>query len=199
MTKAFCFDLDGTVTNQEILPLLSKEVGLYEEFRALTEATIKGIIPFTNSFLLRCKLLSEIPVSRVQAIIERVTFNKEIVNFIKTQPQNCFIITGNLDVWVKPLFNLFGCRFFCSTGDLHGDKLLGVKHVLNKGEAIKHLRQEFKEIISVGDGMGDVPMFEQADVKIAFGGVHPPIQTLIQWSNYIVFHEKPLCTLLNTL
>ena len=58
-STAFCFDLDGVVTSQELLPLIAEELGYYEEIKALTDATIKGIIPFESSFRLRCR----IPVS----------------------------------------------------------------------------------------------------------------------------------------
>jgi len=199
MSKAFCFDLDGTITSQEILPLLSKEVGLYEEFNALTAATIRGVIPFTNSFLLRCRLLNEIPISRVQTIVGHVGLNQEVVSFIAKNRQNSFVVTGNLDVWIAPLISRLGCRFFTSVANANGDSLLNVKHVINKGDVIKELRTKFSEIIAIGDGMGDVPMFEQADVRIAFGGVHNPIETLTQLSDYVVFHERSLCRLLNTL
>ena len=46
MSSAFCFDLDGTITKDEILPILSREIGLFEEISALTDATINGVIPF---------------------------------------------------------------------------------------------------------------------------------------------------------
>ena len=46
---AFCLDLDGTITREEILPWLARDLGLFEEMLALTEATIKGVIPFERS------------------------------------------------------------------------------------------------------------------------------------------------------
>ena len=46
MKKIFCFDLDGTITTQEILPLIAAELDLYEEISTLTQATINGLIPF---------------------------------------------------------------------------------------------------------------------------------------------------------
>ncbi|MCG3148407.1 MAG: Phosphoserine phosphatase SerB2 [Verrucomicrobiae bacterium] len=197
MKTAYCFDLDGTVTRDEILPLLSQEIGLYEEMSALTEATIKGLIPFRKSFLLRCRLLNEIPISRVQEIIAKVSLHETLAAFIRDHRDNCFIITGNLDVWVKPLEQLFGCTFHYSTATVANDRLVSVDHVLNKGDAVKRIRENFERIVAVGDGMGDVPMFEEADVRIAFGGTHPPIQSLIQFTDYVTFSEKALCNLLS--
>lgn len=198
---AFCFDLDGTVTQEEILPLLSQEIGLFEEMQVLTEATIKGVIPFDRSFKLRCRLLSEIPISRVQNIIARVLLHLKIVEFITHHRKNCFILTGNLDVWIKLLTERIGCKIFCSQADYEGDKLKGIAHILDKGSAVKQLRADatFDNVIAIGDGMGDAAMFEAANYSIAFGGVHPPIQTLIELSDIIVFDESALCRTLNTL
>jgi HAD superfamily phosphoserine phosphatase-like hydrolase len=199
MTTAYCFDLDGTITRDEILPLLSREVGLFEEIGALTDATIKGVIPFRKSFLLRCRLLNEIPVSQVQKIIAGVRIYTHLERFIRDRRDRCFVVTGNLDAWVRPLVERLGCPFYCSTATVQGDRLLGVSHVLNKGEALQEIRPQFSKTVAIGDGMGDVPMFETADVRIAFGGTHDPIQTLLQLSNFVTFDEKALCRLLSTL
>ncbi len=198
MTTAYCFDLDGTVTREEILPVLSRRVGLYEEISALTEATLKGLIPFRKSFLLRCRLLRDLPISEVQATIANIPLHQNIVDFIRARRDVCYIVTGNLDVWVRPLQELLGCRFHWSSASVVDDRLQSVDHVLHKGDAVKSLRRDFDRIVAVGDGMGDVPMFEEADVRIAFGGTHTPIQSLIEYTDYVTFDDKALCTLLST-
>lgn len=199
MNTAYCFDLDGTITLKEILPTLSYEVGLHEEISALTEATIKGVIPFRQSFLLRCRLLADISISKAQDIIRDIELNESVVDFIRAHRKNSFIITGNLDVWVAPLVEKIGCKVYSSKAEFVGDRLTRVTDVLEKSDAILDLRKEFERIIAVGDGMGDVRMFEQSDVTIAYGGVHPPIKSLIEFSNYITYRQESLCRLLNTL
>lgn len=199
MRTAFCFDLDGTVTRDEILPVLSREVGLFEEISALTDATIKGVIPFRKSFLLRCRLLSEIPVEKVQDIIWNIGLYEEVLEFIKSNKDRCFVITGNLDAWVEPLIARFECRFYCSAADVQNGRLTSVADVLNKADAIHEIKQDHDRIVAIGDGMGDVAMFEEADVGIAFGGTHDPIQTLVQLSDYVTYSERGLCNLLSTL
>jgi hydroxymethylpyrimidine pyrophosphatase-like HAD family hydrolase len=107
-------------------------------------------------------------------------------------------VDTKVDAWVKPLESVLGCRFFSSTAAVEGDKLTGVSHVLDKGDAIREIRKSFDRMIAVGDGMGDVPMFEKSDVRIAFGATHAPIQSLIQFADYITYSEESLCTLLST-
>lgn len=88
---AFCLDLDGTITREEILPLLARDLGLFEEMLALTEATIKGVIPFERSFKLRTMILNAIPLSRVQEIVGQVALSPLIVDFMQAHRENTFI------------------------------------------------------------------------------------------------------------
>lgn len=202
MDSIFCFDLDGTISKMEILPIIAKEIDIFEEIEALTEATIKGIIPFNRSFQLRVKLLSEIPIKRVQDLVMDIPLHNEIVNFIKKNSSNSYVITGNLDVWVEELImKKIGCQYFSSKAIMSNDKIIGISNILNKGMVIKELKQLHRNyrIVSIGDGMGDVPMHLEADIGIALGAVHSPIETLINVSNYITYEEKTLCRLLNTL
>lgn len=202
MDSIFCFDLDGTISKMEILPIIAKEIDIFEEIEALTEATIKGIIPFNRSFQLRVKLLSEIPIKRVQDLVMDIPLHNEIVNFIKKNSSNSYVITGNLDVWIEELImKKIGCQYFSSKAIMSNDKIIGISNILNKGMVIKELKKLHRNyrIVSIGDGMGDVPMHLEADIGIALGAVHSPIETLINVSNYITYEEKTLCRLLNTL
>jgi phosphoserine phosphatase len=199
MKNAFCFDLDGTITSREILPILAEEIGIHDEIQALTDATIKGLIHFDASFKLRCKLLSEIPISRVQDIINSVPLFPKIIEFINNNNSNSYIITGNLDVWTAQLFKNIGVKSFTSSARFVGDKLLGVDSVLNKGLAIDSLRSSHQRLIAIGDGMGDVAMFERADVRISFAGVHAPVQPLLEISDMLCASETALCNVLESL
>lgn len=199
MKKIYCFDLDGTITSQELLPLMAAELDLYEEISALTRATINGLIPFEQSFKLRCKLLSDVPTKKVQEVADKVKLNESIAQFVRENKDNCYVITGNIYEWIQPIVNKLGCKIFCSEGKFKDGKLSGLEKIIDKGEVIKGLRENGKSIISIGDGMGDVLMFQESDLSIAYGGVHEPIETLMKVSNYLVYDEDSLCRLLNTL
>ena len=197
---AFCFDLDGTVTKQEILPLISKEVGLHEEINLLTDITLKGLIPFETSFKLRVKLLSIIAISVVKEVVTKVVLDENITNFIKDNKDNCFIVTGNLDVWVNELIsNKLGCDSFSSTALYSGDQLDGIHIILNKGKAIEKIRASYDNIVTIGDSMNDCSMFEKANVRIAYGGIHNPVNTLIKLSDYVVYNSNTLVKLLENI
>jgi phosphoserine phosphatase len=200
MSVAFCFDLDGTLTREEILPQIARNVGLFEEIDILTNITMQGLITFDKSFKLRVKLLSTIPISVVEKTVSQIVIDPLLQDFIRQNPENCFIATGNLDVWVGGFIREhYGCQAFTSVADATGDQLHGVAHILDKADAVRALKQRFDTVITIGDGMNDCAMFELADKGIAFGGVHQPVSTLIQLSDYITYDARGLVRLLNAL
>ncbi|HWW46357.1 MAG TPA: HAD family phosphatase [Xanthobacteraceae bacterium] len=196
---AYCFDLDGTLTTTEILPCIASEIGVAEEMATLTKATIEGHIPFEPSFRLRCLILGRVPSARIREIVASVPLNESIFSFIRSRRDRCYIVTGNLDIWVKPIVDSCGCGLFSSVAsdDENGLKL---HSVLQKSDAVNALRQQGHDrIVAVGDGMNDVPMFGAADVAIAFGGVHPPSPAAILASHYVVHDGDTLCEMLRAL
>ena len=92
----FLFDLDSTITRQEILPTIAREVGVYEQMSKLTESSMRGEIPFKQSFLQRVELLKQVPVSQVQDIVAHIDLNERLVDFIKEYKNRSYIVTGNL-------------------------------------------------------------------------------------------------------
>lgn len=200
MRTAYCFDLDGTLTKDEILPLIANNTDVFEEIQTLTSATINGVINFESSLKLRCKLLSDVKLDYVHKIIENVRLYESILDFISKHKENCFVLTGNLDKWIEPLLEKIGCQYYCSKITINKfGRLQKIDYILNKGEAVGAIRNEFDRVIAIGDGMGDVEMFEKADIGIAFGETHSPVRSLIEVSDFIIYEEKALCRLLNML
>ncbi len=74
----FLFDLDSTITKVEILPEIAKylpDKKMWDEMRDITERTMRGELPFEESFRRRIGLLSDIPVSMIRDIIADITIN----------------------------------------------------------------------------------------------------------------------------
>lgn len=197
--SAFAFDLDGTITAAEILPRIGREIDLFEEISLLTEATIQGLIPFEKSFKLRCRLLRDVPISTVQGIVDRVPLQADVLAFIHAHPGKCFVVTGNLDVWLEPLQRRIPCPFFASKAVFSGDRLEGVGEILDKGSVVRDLRQRFARVVAIGEGMNDVPMFELAHVRVAHGAIHAPSRSLMQLADYYTVSGGGLCKLLESL
>lgn len=197
---AYCFDLDGTVTRLEVLPVIAAELGIAEEIGFLTQMTIRGQIPFEMSFRLRCRLLADIEVDTVARIVEQVPLDENIAGFIREHREQCHVVTGNLNVWVERLVGRLGCGMFSSTAEKRANGKLGaLTHVLRKSTAIRELRSRYDRVVCVGEGSNDLPMFEEADIGIAYGGVHPPAREVIENSHYVIGEGVSLCRLLHTL
>lgn len=197
--KVFLFDLDATVSKVEILPMLAEQVGLLEEMRELTEKTMRGELPFKSSFLSRVEMLKSIPVSRVAEIVEQTPLNEEIVRFIREHAECCYIVTGNLDIWIRKLMKRIGlpmAHCFCSSASAVDDRLVTVNSVIDKGMVVK---QFILPVVAIGDGSNDAEMARLAEVGIGFGGVRPVAYSLMSNATHAIYDEARLCSFLQTL
>lgn len=197
--KVFLFDLDATVSKVEILPMLAQQVGLLEEMRELTEKTMRGELPFKSSFLSRVEMLKSIPVSRVAEIVEQTPLNEEIVKFIQEHKECCYIVTGNLDIWIRKLMKRIGlpmAHCFCSSASVVDDRLVTVNSVIDKGLVVK---QFILPVVAIGDGSNDAEMARLAEIGIGFGGVRPVAYSLMCNATHAIYDEKRLCDFLQTL
>lgn len=197
--RVFLFDLDATITREEILPNLAEQVGMLKEMREMTEKTMRGEIPFQSSFLARVEMLKTIPVSRVAEIVEKTPLNEELVQFIRTHASRCYIVTGNIDVWIEKLIKRIGLPMshcYCSSASVSDDYIISVNSVVDKEKIAK---QFVVPIVAVGDGSNDAEMVRLADVGIGYGGVRPVAYSLMCNATHVICDEHRLCNFLHTL
>jgi len=197
--RAFCFDLDGTLTTTEILPCIAAELGVSEELATLTRVTMEGLITFEESLRLRCAILGQVPCERVHAIVDEIPLDARLLAFVNEHREHCFIVTGNLDIWVAPLIERIGCRAFSSSARAEPGRVV-LNEILDKGRAVAEIRaMGYSRIIATGDGSNDIPMLRAADAAIAYGGVHSPTAAAIGAANYVIHDGNTLCNLLSAL
>ena len=197
-STAFLFDLDGTVTQDELLPLIGESAGLQEEMRILTDLTLSGAIDFRQSFKLRVALLSTVPLAAVHRALDRVRVDAHIGNFLRARPADAYVVTGNLDLWITPLLQRLGVQAYTSTGSHDGHRIT-LHSILNKADAVRELRPRYRRLVAIGDSFNDIPMFENADLGIAYAGTHPPVPALVKVSRFVVKDSASLCHMLTTL
>ena len=187
----FLFDLDSTMTKKEILPEISVLIGREKEIRAVTESTMKGEIPFEESFLKRVKILSQISVKTVNKLVSEIPLNEEIVRFMMENHDRCYVVTGNLDIWISGLMNRLGMmdHCLCSTARDDNDTVGEVLTIRNKYATAKSFN---KPLVVVGDGDNDSEMAAQATIAIGYGGVRPIAPSLLNVIDY-AFYDEDKC------
>ncbi len=194
----FLFDLDSTITSEEILPTISKKINQETEMRELTEKTMSGDIPFNPSFLQRVDLLKDIPITEVQDIVSNIKLNSHIVDFIQNNKERCYIVTGNLDVWILPLMKKIGMenRFFSSKALVKDNKLQQVTHIIEKQTVVNMFSSPF---VAIGDGVNDIAMISNAKIGIAYAGVRQISTAVVNCATHIFYEENKMCEFLETL
>ena len=187
----FLFDLDSTVTKQEILPTISKRLGIYERMSELTESTMRGEIPFKQSFLQRVELLKDVPVSEVNEMVSRIQLNNHLVDFIQKNHDRCHIVTGNLDVWIDGLIRKLGMErnTFCSKAIVKNDYIEDVFNIVDKNAVIGQMVLPF---VAIGDGNNDAEMIEAAEVGIGYGGVREIAPAVLACASHAIYDEEKL-------
>lgn len=192
----FLFDLDGTISRQEILPEIARAIGIEDEMAALTRRTMQGSLPFESSLRRRVELLREVPVSEVRAIVAGIELDPHICAFIAEHRDRCTIVTGNLDVWIGDLVERLGVPVRCSSAAVRDDRIVALTHVLDKADVVGDFAGT---LCHVGDGANDVGLMEAAEFGVAYGGVHTPADALLSVATHAAYDPRTLCRLLRGL
>lgn len=198
MTK-FLFDLDGTITAQETLPLIARHFKVEAEIEALTKETIHGNIPFIESFIRRVHILGKLPISEISELLKEVTLHPKVFEFIQTHKDNCVIVTGNVDCWVDKLVAKVGCTAFCSEAAIRANKITKLTKILKKETIVEHYKKAGNRVVFIGDGNNDMEAMRLSDVSIASGLTHYPAKSVLTVADYLIFNETALCRQLNQL
>ncbi len=194
----FLFDLDATITKQQILPAVAKKAGMYEKMISLTESTARGEIPFKQSFLQRVELLKEIPVSQMCNMVGEIPVHENLADFIRKYRERCYIVTGHLDIWIKGLVERIGMEhnLFCSKALVQNDYIQDVLSIVDKYAVVNQMILPF---VAVGEGNHDAEMIEAAEIGIGYGGVRDIAPAVLACASHAVYREEKLVEFLERL
>lgn len=195
----FVFDLDGTVTAEETLPLMAKHFKVEEEIDELTRETVQGNIPFVESFIRRVFILGKLPVDAVADLLGTSKLHERLVAFIREHPENCAVATGNLACWSHKLLDKIGCEWHCSDAIVENNQVVKLTKILRKEQVVEDYRRDGFTVVFIGDGNNDLEAMRVADVAIAVGTTHEPAKSILPVADYLIFEDEALCRQLNQL
>lgn len=195
----FIFDLDGTITSQEILPVIAKHFKMQEEIEILTTQTVRGSIPFVESFIRRAHILGRLPTDEINMLLGQIPLYPLVHDFIQNHLEDCVIVTENVSAWVDKLCQKAGCRAFCSEGLVVENRIQRLISVLKKERIVEEYKGRGEKVVFIGGGNSDMEAMRLADVSIASGLTHYPAKGILTAVNYLVFKEETLCRQLNQL
>lgn len=188
----FLFDLDGTVTSEETLPIIANHFNCIEQISELTAKTVQGNVPFIESFIRRVNILGAYSVSETTRLLSEVPLYPAIAKFIEEHKEDCVIVTGNLTCWCEGLFKKIGCQCYGSEALCEDDKVVKLKTILRKEQIVDQYKALGETVVFIGDGNNDLEAMRHANVSIATGLTHNPAQSLMSICDYVIFNEQAL-------
>ncbi len=194
----FLFDLDGTVTQQETLPIIARHFGAEGDMAQLTEQAVSGAVPYEQSLRNRVMMLRDCSVKEVAKLLASVPLYEKIYHFISEHKAQCAVVTSNIDCWCSSLIQRLGCQGFCSQAITCDDKLVEIASIIKKELIVDHFKEQGETVVFIGDGHNDLQAMQNAHIAIAAGLSGPPAPSLIPIAHHIAKDQQSLYnTLIN--
>lgn len=195
----FIFDLDGTLTAAETLPMIGAHFGLEAQIAAMTERAIRGTVPYVENFISRVNLLGGLPVDAVARLLAGAPLHERLMRFVAAHAAQCCIATTNLDVWLAGLRQRLPCALYCSEAGVEDNAVTSLRTILKKESVVRDFQAEGWRVVFVGDGHNDMEAMRAADLSIASGLTHSPAPGVLSLADYLCCEEDALCRLLEQL
>lgn len=176
-------DMDATIIAGESLDELAELAGIGTQVASITARAMNGELDFAEALRERLGLLAGQPASLIDDVVAGFNLNPgaaALVATMRAQGARCLLISGGLDVFVRPIAERLGFDGYRSNGlELEAGKLTGRPFgpILDKHVKLATLKSQAAEMgialdqtAAVGDGANDGPMLAAAGLGVAFQG-----------------------------
>jgi phosphoserine phosphatase len=173
--------MDSTLIQCEVIDELARAAGTGDEVAAITEAAMRGEIPFNESFERRLATLTgldESVLAKIAAELPITEGAERLISTLKSLGYRVGILSGGFTYFAEYLKQRFGLDCVSAnqldivdgrlTGQVKGEIVNGEKKAeLLRGMAAQ-LGIDMRQTIAVGDGANDLPMLAIAGLGVAF-------------------------------
>jgi phosphoserine phosphatase len=175
-------DMDSTLVGIESIDEIADMYGVRKQVAELTEKAMYGEIDFSEALIQRAALLKGLDHSVLQRVYdERLILNpgaEKMLTQMKIAGIKTMLISGGFTFFTDKLKDKLGLDYaFANTLEIVNGKLTGglVGEIIGakgKGQILKKICNELgfrkENLIAIGDGANDLPMFAEAEVSIAY-------------------------------
>lgn len=198
----FAFDLDATITREEILVQVARRLlapAAFDQFEQNTRASVAGGQDYAQSLRHRVQALSGIETAEIHELVAQIPLHMPLVRWIQAHAQQCMLVTHNFETWIEPIAKRLGCAVYASTPKLDRGRVMGLDKILDKAQIICDLVAQGHCVIAVGDGANDVPMLRAAHWGIAWSGTKAAPPALVAVAQEEQQDANALCARLDEL
>lgn len=198
----FAFDLDATITREEILPRLAREFLAPEAadaFEAQTREGLSGKQDYLVGLTQRIEALAGIDIDQIHARVAQISLQDPLVRWIQLHADQCMVVTHNFATWIDPIAKKLGCEVYASTPKVNNGQVTGLSTPLDKAKVIADQVAKGHVVVAVGDGANDVSMLKASHWGIAWSGIKPAPPALLAVAQEEQSQVSTLCARLDEL
>lgn len=174
-------DVDSTLITAEVIELLARHAGTWEEVAAVTERAMRGELDFAASLRERVATLKGLPVGvldQVRGAVELTPGARELVAAVHADGGAVGVVSGGFAEIVEPLAAELGIEHVVANRlEMAEGRLTGRTYgpVIDRSAKRRHLQEwaaqdgvPIEQTVALGDGANDLDMLAAAGLGVAF-------------------------------
>ena len=179
--RLVAFDMDSTLIDVEVMDELAARHGVGERVSAITERTMRGDLPFKESFRKRASLLSGLSDEALHDVADSVALNDGAHRLLRTLKHFGYktaIISGGFQYVGERLQAELGIDYvYANTLEIRNGVMTGavrgeIIDAARKAELLNEIAEREgisgQQTIAIGDGANDLPMLNAAGLGVAY-------------------------------
>lgn len=187
--QVLLLDFDGTIVTKDMLSEVIDLVGKKHQSEVIDKEFQAGKLPGLSALISRINLLKGVSVEQIQAKVKQdlalIPGTRELLAFCKQQKIVTILASGSIVSILEVYQQELGIDYLVgSQPEISQGKIIGISQddyppqghfkVVGITSILENLELSQAQIVAIGDGRGDIPMFELATTKLAInpkGGI----------------------------